>query len=156
MRKHGIVLVVAAFFVMGCAQAPSKVRNPTINLTYDETDSAKPGIVTINARIYNESDSIVFTGYQADLVLAFDGVELVRGRSQKVDIYPFSGALVTIVQRFTKDEFANIAKKLGVSANDVDKLKDAQPVFLNEGQLTLRKITCTKTNLIDILKGSGK
>jgi hypothetical protein len=157
MSKVGFVLVIAACFIIGCAQSPSKIRSPMVTFAYDEAaNPEKPGTIMVSARVYNDNDSVAFIGYQADLVLKVEGEVLIRDRSKSVDIYPFNAAGLIVEKQLSKDEFIKIAKKLAVSTEDIDRLKEAQPVFLSDSQLALANIKCTQLKMSDFLKGSKK
>lgn len=148
---------ILALFVTGCAKTPQTLESPVVKAFFDKENAAEPFILRAEGRVYNESESTVFAGYSADLVIADKkGKDLVTLRIEKDRLYPFARTSVVAEKRFTKDSFAPVASALGINQAELEKTGMISPPEFDEKNIRLKNIKAQRKNIIDVLKEGKK
>jgi hypothetical protein len=148
---------ILALLASGCAKAPQTVEFPVARALFDKSNTAEPILLRVEGRLYNESESTVFTDYTADLVLLDkSGKEILTLGIRKDNVYPFARTAVAAEKRFTKESFAAVASALSIDQAELEKKGEIAPAEIGDNGYKLKNIKSRRRDVVDVLKEGKK
>ena len=156
MKRIFISLSALAFFLCGCTQPPRQLESVQMKASVSSSDAGKYSI-SIEGIVYNESSSVVFTDYYADIVIAGkDKKAILSVPSKKKDVFPFTTVQIQGDIVVDKDVFLKLMSEFGLADPGVKNAEVSDGAMIPETQVTLEKINYVKKNIGALIQGGSK
>ena len=157
MKRTVVCCCALLFLAAGCTQAPAQLESAQMRAGADPA-SAGGYIISVDGIVHNESGSVAFTGYQAEIdVLAKDGTVLLAVPSEKKDIFPFMTVQIRGSVSVDAALFAKLSSEFALPpADQKNAADDNGGTILPDGQVSLRKITYAKKDIVTLIEGDKK
>lgn len=156
--KKELVLSLSLFIALSaCSKKPETPLSPSVKIGSEKKGDEKKYSVSFNCGLKNENDSTAFINVDGLIEIKDNsGAILLSIPFKSEAILPFETGIVEETIQLTPDQAAPLFALLSVKKEQVDSGEDQGNRFIEDKNITLKKLTLEKKDIIELLRSKIK